>query len=124
YQPDAIGDLLYNGIAPWTTRKTFTAGVQGDGSWKAARDHIVRGGFLVQRERATSFTNGNTLPLVPSDPTDPTSDLVPSDQPIGFTGGSDITGWTYSVYLQDECRGVPEASPQFCARFCRTHGPL
>ena len=77
YQPDAIGDLLYNGIAPWTMRTTFAAGVQGDGSWKAAKAHTLRGGFLVQRERATTSTNGNALPLVPSDPDDPTSDSGP-----------------------------------------------
>ena len=98
-------------------RKTFAAGVQGDGAWKAAKDHTVRGGFLVQRERATSFTNGNTLPLVPSDPSDPTSDLVPSDQPIGFTDGSDLVGWTYSVYLQDEWRVVPTVTVNFGLRF-------
>jgi outer membrane receptor protein involved in Fe transport len=117
YQPDAIGDLLYNGIAPWTTRKSFAAGVQGDGSWKVAKDHTVRAGFLVQRERATAFTNGNVLPLAPSDPDDPTSDLVPSDQPIGFTDGSDIIGWTYSVYLQDEWRVVPTVTVNFGLRF-------
>src|SRR5882672_10994842 len=76
YQPDAFGDLLYNGIAPWTKRTSFTTGVQGDGAWKVANSHTLRGGFLVQRERATSFTNGNTLPLVPSEPDDPTSELV------------------------------------------------
>src|SRR5262249_24490687 len=85
YQPDAIGDLLSTGIAPWTMPEPLAPGVQGDGAWKVANNHPVRGGFLVQRERATSFTNGNTLPLVPSDPDDPTSTFVPSDQPIGFT---------------------------------------
>jgi outer membrane receptor protein involved in Fe transport len=122
YQPDAIGDLAFNGIAPWTMRKTFAAGVQGDGSWKAAKDHTVRGGFLVQRERATSFTNGNTLPLVPSDPSDPTSDLVPSDQPVGFTDGSDLVGWTYSVYLQDEWRVAPTLTVNFGLRFDALNG--
>src|SRR4029077_4173534 len=81
YQPDAIGDLLYNGIAPWAMRKTFAAGVQGDRSWKAAKDHTDSGGLRAQRGGATTFPNGNPLPLVPSDPDDPTSDLVPSDQP-------------------------------------------
>src|SRR5713101_2035474 len=117
YKPDAFGDLLFNGIAPSTKRTSFATGVQGDGSWKVANAHTVRGGFLVQRERATSFTNGNTLPLVPSDPDDPTSDLVPSDQPIGFTDGSDITGWTYSVYLQDEWRIMPTVTVNFGLRF-------
>ena len=45
YQPDAIGDLLYNGLAPWTNRTSFALGVQGDGSWKVAQDHTARGGL-------------------------------------------------------------------------------
>ncbi len=117
YQPDTFGDLAFNGIAPWTQRTSFATGVQGDGSWKVASSHTLRGGFLMQREHATSITNGNTLPLVLSDPTDPTSGLVPSDQPIGFTTGSDLIGWTYSVYLQDEWRIVPTVTMNFGLRF-------
>ena len=41
YQPDAFGDLLYNGIAPWTKRTSFATGVQGDGSWKVANAHTA-----------------------------------------------------------------------------------
>ena len=70
YQPDAIGDLLYNGVAPWAQRTSFATGVQGDASWKVAPRHTVRGGFLIQRERVTTFAQSNTLPLVPT-PTDP-----------------------------------------------------
>ena len=121
YQPDAFGDLLYNGIAPWTKRTSFATGVQGDGSWKVAKAHTLRGGFLVQRERATSFTNGNTLPLVP-DPDNPGGDPIPSDQPFGFTDGSDLTGWTYSVYLQDEWRIVPTVTVNFGLRFDAING--
>ena len=97
--------------------------MQGDGSWKVHDKHTLRGGFLVQRERATSYTQGNTLPLVPSDPDDPTSDLVPSDQPFGFTDSSDLTGWTYSVYLQDEWRIVPTVTVNFGLRFDAINAP-
>ncbi len=117
YQPDQFGDLAFNGIAPWTQRTSFATGVQGDGSWKVLDKHTVRGGFLVQRERATANTQGNTLLQVLSDPTDPTSALVPSDQPFGFTDSSDLTGWTYSVYLQDEWRIVPTVTVNFGLRF-------
>jgi outer membrane receptor protein involved in Fe transport len=116
YQPDPSGDLAFNGIAPWTKRTSFATGVQGDGSWKALDKHTVRGGFLIQRERATSFTQGNTLPLM-SDPDNPDGDPIPSDQPLGFTDGSDLTGWTYSVYLQDEWRIVPTVTVNFGLRF-------
>jgi outer membrane receptor protein involved in Fe transport len=121
YQPDAFGDLLYNGIAPWTKRTSFATGVQGDGSWKVANTHTLRGGFLVQRERATSFTNGNTLALMP-DPDNPDGGPIPSDQALGFTDGSDITGWTYSVYLQDEWRIVPTVTVNFGLRFDAING--
>src|SRR5882672_7631206 len=116
YQPDAFGDLAFNGIAPWTKRTSFSTGVQGDGSWKVHNAHTLRGGFLMQRERATSFTQGNTLPLMP-DPDNPDGDPIPSDQPIGFTDGSDLTGWTYSVYLQYEWRIVPTVTVNFGVRF-------
>lgn len=121
YQADAIGDLLYNGLAPWTKRKSLAVGVQGDGSWRAAKDHTLRAGFLVQRERSTAYTAGNTLPLVP-DPNDPDAEPIPSDQPIGFTDGFDITGWTYSVYVQDEWRLIPTVTLNFGVRFDAVSG--
>ena len=62
YQPDPMGDLMFNGISPWANRKSLATGVQGDGSWKVADDHTLRGGFLVQRERATTLTNAQVLP--------------------------------------------------------------
>jgi outer membrane receptor protein involved in Fe transport len=124
YQPDQFGDLAFNGIAPWTQRTSFATGVQGDGSWKVLDKHTVRGGFLVQRERATANTQGNTLLQVLSDPTDPTSALVPSDQPFGFTDSSDLIGWTYSAYLQDEWRIVPTVTVNFGLRFDAITSPL
>jgi outer membrane receptor protein involved in Fe transport len=121
YQPDAFGDLLYNGVAPWTKRTSFSIGVQGDGSWKVANTHTLRGGLLVQRERATSSTQGNTLPLV-TDPGDPDGNLIVSDHPVGFSDGSDLTGWTYGVYLQDEWRLTPTVTMNFGMRFDAING--
>ncbi|MFO1082026.1 MAG: TonB-dependent receptor [Reyranellaceae bacterium] len=120
YQPDAIGDLLYNGQAPWTNRTSLTVGVQGDAAWKVAKDHTVRGGFLVQRERSTAYTSGNVLPLV-DDPANP-GQLIPSDQPVGYTDGFGLTGWTYSVYVQDEWRIVPTVTLNVGLRFDAVSG--
>ncbi len=83
YQPDALGDLLYNGIAPWSQRveprRSAPRPMQA-GRWR--RNHTLRGGFLVQRERVTSSSQNNALPLVP-DPGDPTAEFDPGEQ----TGG-------------------------------------
>jgi outer membrane receptor protein involved in Fe transport len=116
YQPDAIGDLLYNGFAPWARRTSFAVGTQADASWKMAARHTLRGGFLVQRERVTSFAQANALPLVP-DPADPFAAAILGDQPLGLTDGADLTGWTYSVYLQDEWKLTPTLTLNAGARF-------
>ena len=123
YQPDAIGDLLYNGFAPWAQRTSFATGVQGDASWKMAPRHTLRGGFLIQRERVTSFAQANTLPLVP-DPADPDAPAIPGDQPVGLTDSSDLTGWTYSVYLQDEWKVLPTLTVNAGLRFDAITGTI
>lgn len=115
YQPDALGDLLYNGVAPWSQRSSLAFGVQADASWKVASNHTLRGGFLVQREQVSSFSQNNALGLVP-DPLNP-GELIPGDRPVGFSDGSSLIGWTYSVYLQDEWKITPTVTVNFGARF-------
>lgn len=115
YQPDVIGDLLYNGIQPYANRSSLAIGVQADASWKATNAHTVRSGFLVQRERVTSLTNANAITMI-TDPDDPDA-TIPSGQTTGFTQGSDLVGWTYSVYLQDEWKVIPNVTVNFGARF-------
>ncbi|KAF0105831.1 MAG: tonB dependent receptor [Rhodospirillaceae bacterium] len=122
YQPDALGDLLYNGVAPWSQRSSFAFGVQADASWKVASSHTLRGGFLVQREQVSSFSQNNALGLVP-DPLNP-GELIPGDRPVGFSDGSSLIGWTYSVYLQDEWRITPTVTVNFGARFDAISGQI
>ncbi|TMJ28604.1 MAG: TonB-dependent receptor, partial [Alphaproteobacteria bacterium] len=110
YKPDPFGDLMFNGIAPWSSRTNLAIGVQGDGSWKIASNHTVRGGFLVQRERATDGTNAQVLPI--DDTGTPTS-----DQPTGLVTGTDNTGWLYGVYLQDEWKVTPTVTVNLGLRF-------
>lgn len=110
YQPDPVGDLAFNGIAPWANRTDLVAGLQGDASWKLASAHTVRGGFLVQQEHATSLTNAQVLPV------DGTGTPT-TDQPIEATFGSDQIGWWYGLYLQDEWKLSPTVTVNFGARF-------
>ncbi len=110
YKPDPLGDLMFNGIAPWSTRTNLATGVQGDGSWKVTSDHTLRSGFLVQRERATALTNANVLPV--DDAGTPTSDQFQQ-----VIGGYDQVGWLYGIYLQDEWKVSPTVTVNFGARF-------
>ena len=110
YQPDPMGDLMFNGTSPWASRQSLATGVQGDGSWKVASQHTLRAGFLVQRERATTQTAAQVLPA------DATGAQT-SDVPQGILFGSDDVGWLYGVYLQDEWKVMPTVTVNFGARF-------
>lgn len=110
YKPDPFGDLMFNGIAPWSNRTSLVFGVQGDGSWKVLDGHTLRGGFLVQRERATSFTNAQVLPV------DATGTPT-SDQAQVMIQGGDNVGWTYGFYLQDEWKLSPSVTVNYGLRF-------
>jgi outer membrane receptor protein involved in Fe transport len=110
YRPDPFGDLMFNGIAPWSNRASLATGVQADGSWKAFDGHTLRGGFLVQRERVTSLTNAQVLPV------DATGTPTGTDAQNIVTGGDNV-GWLYGLYLQDEWKLSPTVTVNYGLRF-------
>ena len=63
FTPDPIGDLLINGIASDIARKSYTNGIQGDGSYQINPAHTLRTGFSVSGEQA--FV-GNTSLVEPA----------------------------------------------------------
>ena len=115
YQPDPFGDLMFNGIAPWSRREDLVVGTQGDGSWKITDRHTLRGGFLVQREHALQNTQAQALPV--DDTGTPTS-----DQPVGIVQGGDNIGWQYGIYLQDEWKLTDSLTVNYGLRFDAVSG--
>jgi outer membrane receptor protein involved in Fe transport len=110
FTPDPLGDLLFNGISQLATRSDFATGIQADGSWKANDTHTLRGGILIQGERASFRTASSVLPV------DAAGDQTASaPMTIGESGGK--TGWLYGVYLQDEWRVLPAVTINYGARF-------
>jgi outer membrane receptor protein involved in Fe transport len=107
---DPTGDLLFNGIAQTAFRQSWASGVQSDGSWRAAPEHTVRSGFLIQRERSPFNTTSNVLPV-------DQNCMQTTDQPISIFDSGSKTGWLYSYYLQDEWKVVPSVTINFGARY-------
>jgi outer membrane receptor protein involved in Fe transport len=111
YSPDGSnGDLMFNGIQQSATRWSLATGVQADGSWKVNDRHTLRGGFLVQRERAQANTSSMVLPV------DDTGTPA-SDQPFNISSNSDLIGWQYGIYIQDEWRLSSTLTMNVGARF-------
>ncbi len=100
FSPDALGDLLFNGIAQQATRSSTAYGVQADGSWRINDEHTLRAGFLVQQEMTNSKTFSQVLPV-------DSTGMPTTDVPLGIGDSFAKTGGLYGFYVQDEWRILP-----------------
>jgi hypothetical protein len=110
FTPDPLGDLLFNSIAQRATRSDVATGIQADSSWKVADDHTLRGGVLVQGERASFNSVSSVLPVDAAG-----NQSAPGPVSIAQNGGK--TGFLYGIYLQDEWRVLPKVTINYGARF-------
>jgi outer membrane cobalamin receptor len=112
FDPDVIGDLLYNGIAQDAFKNDTAIGWQTDAAYKVGDAHTVRGGFYFQHDSASSDTTSAVLPI---DATGAQTATVPQSiiengrqvQQIG------------SVYLQDEWQPLAPLTLNYGLRFDR-----
>jgi outer membrane receptor protein involved in Fe transport len=112
FQPDPIGDLVFNGIAQDAFRRSIASGIQAEGGYRIARDHTLRAGVIVTGERSTSETTSVVLPV-----TSCGGGATNADGTCTVIDNGAKTGWTYSVYLQDEWRLTPTLTLNYGGRF-------
>jgi hypothetical protein len=106
YHPDPqLGDLAFNGISQDAYRRSIATGIQTDASFKVTPSHTVRSGFTITGERTIARTSS----LVEA--------AGGSDTPFLLTDSSGKTGWTYSLYLQDEWRATSWLTINYGGRF-------
>ncbi|HEX3674014.1 MAG TPA: TonB-dependent receptor [Rhizomicrobium sp.] len=123
FSPDPVGDLEYDGIAQAAFKRDTSFGVQAEGAWRLGDDHTVRGGVIVQTERATSATTSQVLPAnctgsgVIADPYDCAEASPPNDTPFGIVDNGAKTQNTYSAYLQDEWKIASTLTMNYGLRF-------
>ncbi len=97
YTPDPIGDLLLNGIASDITRRSYTNGIQGDGSYLITPANTIRTGFTVSGEQAFVGNSSLVEPCTICDGSD-------NGAPETITDQTAKLGWLLGVYIQDEWR--------------------
>ncbi|WP_330082816.1 TonB-dependent receptor [Methylocystis iwaonis] len=93
YVPDAIGDLIFNGVASDVYRAGVVNGLQGDAAYRLG-DHTLRGGFTVSGEQTKVINASLVFPL--------DADGNPGNTPIGAYDPNIKLGWLAGVYAQDE----------------------
>jgi hypothetical protein len=112
YVPDALGDLLFTGIAQAAFKQNVAYAAQSDGSYQLNDAHTIRAGAFVQSDHSISQTTSQVLLT--------NSAGVPlSDTPASLVDDGAKTEYVYSAYLQDEWKLQPTVTVNYGLRLDR-----
>jgi len=112
FNPDLVGDLLYNGIAQDAFKDDTAVGWQTDASYKIGTTHTVRAGLYFQHDSASSNTASQVLPI-------DAAGMQTSNVPLTIIDNGTQVQQMESVYLQDEWNVLPPFTLNYGVRFDR-----
>lgn len=110
FNPDLVGDLLFNGVASSDFHSDTANGVQLDTTYRLNEKHTIRAGVFAQQEHAVF---DNNLTVFPVDGNGNQS----SDQPISIPDSNTRTGHLYSAYVQDEWKVTSKLTINYGLRY-------
>ncbi len=109
FQPDPVGDLIFNGVASRVDRTAVSTGIEVNARWLLSDAHTLRGGFLVTSDRAVTDTDTAVFPV------DANGDQA-GNVPQSITDNQAKRGWLYGLHLQDEWKVSDHLTVNFGAR--------
>jgi outer membrane receptor for ferrienterochelin and colicins len=111
FQPDAVGDLLFNGVSQSAYKRNTAVALQSDAAYKLNPAHTIRGGIYLQNDRSISLTGSLVLPI------DPTTGMQTSTAPFNVADNTYKTERLESFYVQDEYRLLQDLTVNYGGRF-------
>jgi outer membrane receptor protein involved in Fe transport len=109
FNPDHVGDLIYNGAASRVFRSDWGNGFQVDTAYRGFATHTIRIGGYFDAERAEIDNHESTFPA--------SGGVQSSDVPISIVDDIALQTWIYSVYVQDEWKPVEQLTINVGTRF-------
>jgi outer membrane receptor for ferrienterochelin and colicins len=110
FVPDALGDLLFNGIAQDAYKQNVAYALQSDAAYRLNDAHTLRSGIFLQSDHSKSLTTSAVIAL------DDAGNQI-SDIPESIVDNGGKTEWIYSTYLQDEWKLIPTVTVNYGLRF-------
>ncbi|WP_233838035.1 TonB-dependent receptor [Paraburkholderia sp. ZP32-5] len=110
FNPDPIGDLLFNGVAAKDFHSDTANSLQFDSTYRLNDKHTIRAGVFAQQEHAVF---DNDLSVFPVD----ADGNQTSNQPVNIADSSSKTGYLYSAYVQDEWKVTGKLTINYGLRY-------
>jgi outer membrane receptor protein involved in Fe transport len=110
FVPDALGDVLFNGIAQDAYKQNVAYALQSDAAYRLNDTHTLRSGIFLQSDHSKSLTTSAVIAL------DDAGNQI-SDIPENIVDNGGKTEWIYSTYLQDEWKLIPTVTVNYGLRF-------
>jgi hypothetical protein len=110
FDPDVVGDLLFDGIAQKAFKQNAAYALQSDASYKLNDTHTLRAGAFAQTDHSISTTTSAVIAL------DGAGDQI-GDVPISIVDDGAKTEWIESLYLQDEWKVIPAVTLNYGLRY-------
>jgi outer membrane receptor for ferrienterochelin and colicins len=114
YRPDGVADILFTGISQAARKRDTAIGLQAEGVYTLNDTHTLRGGVILQTDRATSKTSSQVLAL------DADGNQL-SDIPLLIDENSTRNAQTYSLFVQDEWKLGDTVTLNYGLRYDRLH---
>jgi outer membrane receptor protein involved in Fe transport len=108
FQPDDVGDLMFNGVAARVDRDILSNGAEFDSSYKLTDEHTLRAGFIFTAQHATVDTATLVFPV------DDMGNI--GTTPGRIVDNNDKWGYFYGFYLQDEWKPFDQLTINFGGR--------
>ncbi|MFZ0888014.1 MAG: TonB-dependent receptor [Candidatus Binataceae bacterium] len=113
FNPDPIGDLIYQGISPKIFDSDFANALQGNFTYHPGDAHTLRTGFYFGVYAVEGDDTSQVFPIIMG---------APQTTPISITNNLNRINWMYGVYLQDTWRLSEKLSVNFGSRWDRVSG--
>lgn len=112
FEPDPVGDLIFQGLASRVVNSFLANGLQFDASYDWSVNHTWRAGFLCDYTIQKLETSSLVFPVN-------TNGWQSSQTPIGIDADNHLHGVTAGLYLQDEWRLLEDLTLNFGIRYDR-----
>lgn len=115
FNPDPIGDLIYQGVASQAFHSEFANSLQGDATYHLGKSHAIAAGFYAGEYGETLDDTSLTFPAAPDG-------KQISDIPISVVDNTNGVAWLAGLYLQDHWRLTEKLSLNYGARWDQMAG--